>query len=103
VGAGAVVAVIRSRERDVRRAFHRAGALDPAGAMSLEEIGLEKSMALRRLMRRDVIRESSPGCYHFDEDVWQSVRAMRIRMALMILAAVVLTALVGVYGVYATR
>ena len=94
---------MRRTEREVRDAFHKAGALDPASAQPLADIGIEDSMALRRLRRHEVVRESSPGCYHFDEEVWQSLRSTRLRMALMILGAVLLTALVGVYAASASR
>ena len=103
LGAEIAIAVIRRKERRVRDAFHKAGALDPAGARPLSDIGLEESMALRRLERREVVRESSPGCYYFDEEVWQTVRAARRRMGLMIAAALVLTALVGLYAASANR
>jgi hypothetical protein len=91
------------KERDVRDAFHKGGALDPTNAQPLPDIGVEESMALRRLIRHDVVRESSPGCFYFDEEVWQELRAARGRMSLMFLAAIVLVALVGVYAVAANR
>jgi hypothetical protein len=49
------------------------------------------------------VRESSPGCYYFDEEVWLGVRATRIRMAIMLISAVGLTALVGLYAVVGSR
>ena len=103
MGAEIAIAVMRRRERRVRDAFHKAGALDPAKATALSEIGLTESMALRRLGRHEVVRESSPGCFYFDEDVWQAVRADRMRMGLMIVAALVLTGLLGLYASWASR
>ena len=87
----------------MREAFHKAGALEAASARPLSDMGLDESMALRRLERRAVVRESSPGCYYFDEEVWQAVRAARLRMALMILAALAVTALVGLYAAAPNR
>ena len=89
---------MRRREREVREAFHRARALDPSGAQPLLDLGLDESMALRRLQRHEIVRESSPGCYYFDEEVWEAVRSTRLRMGLLILAAVIIAALVGVYA-----
>ncbi len=103
MGAEAAIAVMRRREREVRRAFHDAGALDPSASKPLPDMGIEESWAIERLENRKVVRESSPGCYYFDEEVWQAVRATRIKMALMLLAAVGMTALVGLYAVSAAR
>ena len=55
-------------------------------------------MAVRRLKRRAVIREAAPGLFYFDEDVWESVNAMRRRMALLMIAAVILIGIVVLYG-----
>ena len=103
MGAELAIAIMRRKERDVRDAFHKAGALDPTNAQPLSAIGVEESMALRRLIRHDAIRESSPGSFYFDEAVWQDVRAARGRMGLLFLAAIVLVTLVGVYAVAANR
>jgi len=97
VGAAAI-AVMRRKERDVRDAFRSAGAITPANAMSLESIGIEETMAVRRLKRRAVIREAAPGLFYFDEDVWEAVTAMRRRMALLLLATVILIGIVVLYG-----
>lgn len=94
----AAVAVMRKKERDVRDAFRSAGAMTPANAMSLESIGIEETMAVRRLKRRAIIREAAPGLFYFDEDVWESVNAMRRRMALLMIAALILVGIVVLYG-----
>jgi hypothetical protein len=52
---------MRLREREVRDAFHAAGAVNPAAAMSLESIGIDETLAVRRLKKRAVIREAAPG------------------------------------------
>jgi len=94
-----VVLIMRRREREVRAAFYSAGATIAANARSFDDIGLEDTMALRRLKRRAIIREAAPGLFYFDEDVWQSLRDMRIRMLMLVLAAL---GLVGLLGIYAT-
>jgi hypothetical protein len=98
VGAAAAVAVMRKKERDVRDAFRSAGAITPANAMSFESVGIEETMAVKRLRRRAVIREAAPGLYYFDEDVWESVNAMRRRMAFVMLFALILVGVVVLYG-----
>ena len=98
MGGAVAVAVMRKKERDVRDAFQSAGAMTPANAMSLESVGIEETMAVKRLKRRAVIREAAPGLFYFDEDVWESVKAMRRRMAILMLAAVILVAIVVLYG-----
>jgi hypothetical protein len=81
---------MRRKEREVRDDFLRAGASMPINAMSLGDIGIGESMAVKRLMRRSIIREASPGLFYFDEEVYLSVRAMRRRMALVMLVTFVL-------------
>jgi hypothetical protein len=103
VGAQAAIAVMRKRERDIRRAFNQAGATDAASARSLEEIGVEENRAFSRLKSHDVIRESSPGCFHFDEEKWESVRSTRLKLALSMLAAFALVLLVVMYTISRAR
>lgn len=88
---------MRMKEREVRDDFIRADATTPATAKSFSDIGIDESMAVKRLKRRAVIREASPGLFYFDEDVWQSVRAMRRRMAFFLLFAIALAGLVLFY------
>ena len=98
VGATAAVAVMKRKERDVRDAFHSAGAINPASAMSLEAIGIEETRAVRRLKRRAVIREAGPGLFYFDEDVWKATRSQRRRMALLLAGTLLLVLLLVLYG-----
>jgi hypothetical protein len=103
VGAEAAIAIMRRREREVRAAFQSAGAIDPGTSRPLAEIGIEESRAVRRLHRQEIVRESSPGCFYFDEETWDSVRATRLRLGLMVVIAVVITLLVGLYASSAAR
>jgi hypothetical protein len=88
---------MRMKEREVRDDFIRAQATTPATAKSLSEIGIEESHAVKRLKRRAVIREASPGVFYFDEDVWKAVRSMRRRMAFLLMFALLISALVLYY------
>ena len=103
MGAQAAIAIMRKRERDIRLAFHQAGALDPASARGLDEVGVEENRAFGRLKSRDVIRESAPGCFHFDEEKWQSVRSTRLKLALSMLAAMVMVFLLAMYAMSRAR
>lgn len=103
MGAETGIALMGRSERQVREAFHTSSALDPTRSLALAEMGLDESMALKRLQQKEVVRESSPGCYWFDDTMWDELRATRMRMAMMLLAAVVLTGLVGLYTVWANR
>jgi hypothetical protein len=89
---------MRMKERELRREFFAAGAVQPIGARSLSELGLEETMAVKRLCRRSVIREASPGLFYWDEDVWQALRAMRLRMALLLIGTIILVGLMIAYG-----
>lgn len=94
---------MRLREREVRDACHSAGATNPAAAMSLESIGIEETLAVRRLKRRAVLREAAPGLFYFDEDVWQAVRSMRRRMALLLGGSLMIVLLLILYGTVTLR
>ena len=90
MGAPAIAAIIRRKEREVVDDFRRAGATSPSSAKSLADVGLEDSWPVRRLQRRAVIREPEPGVMYLDEEVWQAVRRTRRRVALVIGAMLLL-------------
>ena len=90
MGAAAAVAIMRRREREVVDDFRAAGAISPATAQSYTAIGLGESMAIRRLHERAVIRESAPGLWYLDEEVWTAVRRTRRRVALAMVVLVLM-------------
>ena len=90
MGAAAAVAIMRRREREVVDDFRAAGAISPATAQSYNAVGVGESSAIRRLNDRAVIRESAPGLWYLDEEVWTAVRRTRRRVALAMLVIVVL-------------
>src|SRR6266550_4800417 len=92
MGAPAIAAIIRRKEREVVDDFRRAGATSPATAKSLADVGLEDSWPVRRLQRRAVIREPEPGVMYLDEEVWQAVRRTRRRIAVVFLTIMLLLA-----------
>jgi hypothetical protein len=91
MGAPAVAVVILKREREVMDLFRSAGATSPAGAMTLDQVGVVEAWPLSRLKRRSVIREASPGRYYLDEEVWLALRAMKLRIVLVLAAVAVIT------------
>jgi len=98
MGAAAVAAVMRRREREVVDDFRAAGANSRETAQSYTAIGLGQSLGLRRLRDRAVIREAAPGTYYLDEEVWTAVRRTRRRIAtvfIVILALFLIGVLVG--------
>jgi hypothetical protein len=99
MGAPAIAAVIRRKEREVVDDFRRGGATSPTTAKSLADLGLEDSWPVRRLRRRAVIREPEPGVMYLDEEVWAAVRRTRRRVALVfgiVLALIALGIAIGV-------
>jgi hypothetical protein len=90
MGAAAAVAIMRRREQEVVEDFRAAGAISPATAQSYTAIGLGESMALGRLNDRAVIRESAPGLWYLDEEVWTAVRRTRRRLALVMVSIVLM-------------
>jgi len=90
MGAAAAVAIMRRREREVVDDFRAAGALSPETAQSYSAIGLGESMAMRRLHDRAVIRESAPGLWYLDEEVWTAVRRTRRRVGLVMVVVVLM-------------
>ena len=103
MGASVAIAASMKKERDVRDAFRAAGATTPANAMSLETVGIEETMAVRRLKRRAVIREAAPGLFYFDEDVYLAVSSTRRRIALLLVGTLVLMILVLTWGTVAIK
>ena len=100
MGAAAAVAIRKMKEREVRAEFLRAGAMNPATAMSLADVGADdESRTVKRLRKKAIIREAAPGLFYFDDDVWEAFRSTQRRIALVLLVTAILIALVMMYGV----
>ncbi len=76
-------AIIIHKEHEVVDAFRRAGALAPAAARPLDEVGVDDGLAMRRLRSRAVIRESGAGHFYLDEGVWAATRRTRRRVVIV--------------------
>ena len=92
----AAAAVIAARERGIVQRFRDANATDPSRTQTLDQLGVGNGVALRRLRRNEVIRETHPGAYYLDEPVWIAVRRARRRL-LFVLFAIVVLAAAGVF------
>jgi hypothetical protein len=100
MGGAAVIAIMRRREREVVDDFRAAGATSAATAQSYTAVGIGESMALKRLHDRAVIREAAPGIYYLDEEVWTAVRRIRRRIAMVMLAIVILLSVGVALGMF---
>ena len=89
MGASAA-AVIVAKEKHIVAAFRAAGAVSAERAVPPESLGVDTRLAFRRLCQRAVLREGSPGTWYLDEPSWEALRALRRRLALVMLAFVVL-------------
>ena len=90
MGAAAVAAILRLREREVVDDFRAAGATSPDTARSYDAMGIGDSLVIRRLHNRAVIREASPGRWYLDEEVWEAVERTRKRVATVMLSILLL-------------
>ncbi len=99
MGAPAVVAIMRRREREVVDDFRAAGAVSPSTAQSYAAVGFGESLALKRLRDRAVIREAEAGTYYLDEEVWAAVRRTRQRIAMILIPILILMMLGFALGV----
>ena len=76
-----VVAVVLAKERRMVARFVAAGALSRERAQSLEQLGLNRGVILRRLRERAVVRQAGQDLYYVDEQSWNAVRRTRRRAA----------------------
>ncbi len=95
MGAPAIAAILRRREREVVDDFRAANALSPSAAQSYTAMGFGHTLALKRLHDRAVVREAAPGMYYLDEEVWAAVRRTRRRLA-MVMIAMLAVLLIGI-------
>ena len=83
--ATAAAAVIIAKEKDLIAHFRRAGALGPATAKSLADLGVDTRLAWSILERRAIIREAGEGLYYLDEPAWVAHQQRRRRIAITVL------------------
>jgi hypothetical protein len=74
-----IAAIILGQERRMVNQLRMAGAINPAQARTLEELGLSDGLILHRLRDRAVVRHAGPDRYYLDEESWNAVRRSRRR------------------------
>ncbi|MCW0201184.1 MAG: hypothetical protein OJI74_04885 [Rhodanobacter thiooxydans] len=81
-------AVMMLRQRAIVRAFERAAATTAATACMAEQLGLKPGMAWHRLVSLAVLRCPGEGRWFLDVASWQRLRRRRHRIALAVVAGV---------------
>src|SRR5215208_2925515 len=84
-----MVSILRN-ERTVVRRFREAGATSPLSARTLEDLHLHRTLAIRRLHDRAVLREASADKFYVDEEVWEALGRSRRRVSVAVLCLMVL-------------
>lgn len=80
-----VAAAIIIRQRRLVQQFLTAGATSPETARTLDDLGARDDHILHRLKQRAVVREAKPGRFYVDEPSWTALRALRRRLAAIML------------------
>lgn len=83
-----ISAVMMLRQRAIVRAFERAAATTAATACTAEQLGLKPGMAWYQLVSRAVLRCPGEGRWFLDVANWQRLRRRRHRIALAVVAGV---------------
>ena len=99
MGAVAAAAIIH-KEKEIVAIYRDAKALTPAAARTPATLGVHEGIALKRLRARAVLREAEEGRLYLDEPSWEALRALRQRLALVMLCLVVV---LGFAAYFATR
>ncbi|MDQ2889417.1 MAG: hypothetical protein M3R65_02535 [Gemmatimonadota bacterium] len=89
-----VAAVIIAKERRIVERFRDAGATSPERARTALDLGVDENIGFRRLHRSAVIRESKPGLFYLDEEVWAAVRNRRMRVVGVMMVIVILVGII---------
>ena len=93
-----VVAIILAKERRLVGRMRAAGAVSRERARTLEELGIARGVALRRLRERAVVRQAGPDRFYLDEESWEAVRRQRRRAASIIVAIALALVLALIFG-----
>jgi hypothetical protein len=95
----AAAAILIRRERELVDTFRTAGATSPEKAVSLSDLNIVgQSVALKRLQRDAVLRETASGLFYLDEPSWTALRGIRRRIVIVMLVVVVAVLLLALIG-----
>ncbi|MES2305175.1 MAG: hypothetical protein V4558_06695 [Gemmatimonadota bacterium] len=103
MGAAAAAVIVR-KEKELVAHLREVGATSAETARSLSSMQVnQESFAFRRLQQRAVVRQASSGGWYLDELSWEAVRAMRRRMAMLLITVVVVGGLMAYFATAASR
>ena len=88
---------IIAKQNQYLRRFQEAGAISPDTAATLEQVGCRDSQMFKRLVRREVIRQTEPGKFYLDVAAAQAFQQARRQRAMTALLIVVILAVILFY------
>lgn len=89
-----ITTVMVHKQRALVRAFEQAAATTAATACTAEQLGLKPGMAWHQLVGRAVLRCPGEGRYFLDLANWRRLRRQRRRMALAVVAGLLMLVLI---------
>jgi hypothetical protein len=87
-------APVHAADRRLARRLREQGAVSPGAAEPLDGLWGIQHRRLAVMIRRGLIRETSPGKYYLDEDAWDAYRSRQLRLILILMAILLLVGLV---------
>ncbi|HWG09963.1 MAG TPA: hypothetical protein VN693_00480 [Rhodanobacteraceae bacterium] len=102
MAASAAAAAVIAREKRIVREFREAGATSADKAVAAQDIGVHGRVAFKRLVEHAVLREAGNGRFYLDEQKWQALRRLRLRIVLIMLLLVALVGL-SLFGYFMRR
>lgn len=101
---GAAAAVMIRREKELVAHFRESGATSAETARSLTSMQVDtESRAYRRLKQRAVVRQAPQGDWYLDELSLEAVRGMHRRIAMLLVALIVMSGLTLYFSSTASR
>jgi hypothetical protein len=98
MGASAAAAIIIRRERELVEHFRSHAALSAAAAKTPTELAVEQRMAWVILLNRGIIRDAGGGRFYLDEAAWEANRAMKRKMAAVMLVVFICAAAAAAFA-----
>jgi hypothetical protein len=103
MGATAVAAVIAAKERQIIQRFRDLHATSEATARTLHDVAIEENVGFRALRRHEIIRRRTDGLYYLDEGVLRAAQKTRARVAIIIVATLLIIAAGVALGIVSLR
>jgi hypothetical protein len=84
---GAAAVIILRKQRDIVEVYQGARAITPDSARTPDELGIDRSLIFKGLVRRAVLRETSNGRFYLDQPSWNALHSSRRRIGLVVAVA----------------